>query len=1050
MKSFLLAICAAPLIAATATTITPLEPELNFDDIGQVQSGYILRGVTNSFETGVEGFRDEATGAVALPSTTSGNRSACFMHPPHKKGPGIVFQAFTLQLPKTPAGTIEGCTMMQHGTEKSDGVTYRVAINGRTAWEEHRNGSTEQPFRVDLAPWAGETVAIRFEVTPGPQNNTVCDQTLWIGRKLVLPGLQTQTTFRAPPPLDLRKLSAKQNKSWAPLSGFNGKTSAQLAGHTATLSYHGADGELAYTWNMDAATPAAPFGAFRLHAQMMGDQNIEIPLVLGANITWTQPVAPLTMRARKLFWSDAVECIQIFTNASGAQAALQTTARLEQKSLVLEMTCDQPWIKELNPGHWGALLRHRVPMPYCEHDVYFLPLENLFVSSFPDWIASGASQFREDKAVYEPLTDGARHGLRERFIFTAAWHVDETLANIPNPPSPWRAEMGRRIVLDIWNGSAFDASAQSPDTLADYDIRNDLIIFHSWQRDGYDNGLPAHFPARAQQGGEPAMQRLAKTAQRLGHQFALHENYVDYYPNYEHFTTNDLALQSDGKPEKSWFNKGTQLQSFAIKPSVMLRLAGEQSPEIHRRYGTTAGYLDVHSCVPPWFHLDHQAGVPGAGQIQSVWDAHRKLWQYERDVHSGPITGEGNRHWLWSGWLDGVEAQFGTGWPERDGMNAPLAVDFDLLRIHPLQINHGQGYYERWYGKTPPWGGGMPMVARDQYRMQEIVYGHIGFLSQGLWREPGAAWLEQHLMTPVTSRHADQRVSDIRYFVNGQWADATAAAKARDFNRVRITYANGLTITANNAAEDFAAAGQTLPQFGWFATNTDFAAGTVWREGVIVDFVNAPELRLANARRARDWQSGLPICPRVENFQALEKRRIQFSYVWKVGTPMPGGFRSFVHFDVPTNNYSGWQTIFLQDHALKTPTATWTNGMEVLDGPHELRLPEHIADGHYTWWIGLWNGHESFPLADADDNSNRIRLGDLVVADGGKTFRFEPWQRPGLSRAEWFRQHLNTAEKVIDFGFCKTDGGVVFKRDGQPWTTWTYPAKRDFHLEVEP
>lgn len=90
------------------------------------------------------------------------------------------------------------------------------------------------------------------------------------------------------------------------------------------------------------------------------------------------------------------------------------------------------------------------------------------------------------------------------------------------------------------------------------------------------------------------------------------------------------------------------------------------------------------------------------------------------------------------------------------------------------------------------------------------------------------------------------------------------------------------------------------------------------------------------------------------------------------------------------------------------------------------------------------------PLADAEDNFDRVRRGDLIAADGGQTVRFELWQRSGTSRADWFRQHLNAEEKVVDFGFCKTDGGVAFNRDGQPWTTRPSPAKRDFHLEVTP
>jgi hypothetical protein len=44
-----------------------------------------------------------------------------------------------------------------------------------------------------------------------------------------------------------------------------------------------------------------------------------------------------------------------------------------------------------------------------------------------------------------------------------------------------------------------------------------------------------------------------------------------------------------------------------------------------------------------------------------------------------------------------VEAQFGSGWPSNGGFTAPLTVDFDSFKIHPLQFNDGAGYYSRWW-----------------------------------------------------------------------------------------------------------------------------------------------------------------------------------------------------------------------------------------------------------------------------------------------------------------------------------------------------------------
>jgi len=66
---------------------------------------------------------------------------------------------------------------------------------------------------------------------------------------------------------------------------------------------------------------------------------------------------------------------------------------------------------------------------------------------------------------------------------------------------------------------------------------------------------------------------------------------VDYYPNYDFYNTNDIALDSAGQLQHAWYNPGTRIQSFAVKPDAILRLAATQSPEIHRRYNTLADYL---------------------------------------------------------------------------------------------------------------------------------------------------------------------------------------------------------------------------------------------------------------------------------------------------------------------------------------------------------------------------------------------------------------------------------------------------------------------------
>lgn len=109
-----------------------------------------------------------------------------------------------------------------------------------------------------------------------------------------------------------------------------------------------------------------------------------------------------------------------------------------------------------------------------------------------------------------------------------------------------------------------------------------------------------------------------------------------------------------------------------------------------RGYKTTAAYLDVHTCVPPWHQLDHDVSQPMAAMALAKVNNDAELFQFMRDTHGGPLFGEGSRHFYWAGLCDGVEAQVTAG-----EHNVPF-LDFDLLKIHPQMVNHGMGYYERW------------------------------------------------------------------------------------------------------------------------------------------------------------------------------------------------------------------------------------------------------------------------------------------------------------------------------------------------------------------
>lgn len=1053
MSALLLAVWLGAFPAEDTTAIVPDASVLRLDEVGLYDLGFAYRDQSERlFPRGWAGDFDEATGVACKPSGEQGGRTAFLLHPPWRGGTGIAFQRFVFQLPAAKRIVLRGATAM--GTDaakpgKSDGVTFRVRVGDRTLIDIHRADAAWQPFEFDLTPLAGQTVALRFETDPGPRSNSSFDFALWGDRELILEGYEPPArSHPEPPPLILKALSAPVTGVVPPVA-TPGLPVFRRDGETLELKVEGPNGTFAYRWERPRVAADPVLGRLSLQAELKGGPAVNVPLASSAAIEWAGPAQPGEAR-----WADGSETA--FTRpytVDGRTANLTVRARVQGQSLVFEVACDAPIVKAFDAGGWGPALRRReVPVPFYSGQVFYLPAEDLFVNALLDWTASNASQHLGTRAVYDSLTDGSRLPMAERAVFSAAWHLAEVLPGIPNPPSPFMKAVGGRLVLDIWGGP-YDEITRGLERLADHGISGGLVIVHNWQRDGYDNGLPAHYPAASDKGGEEAMRRLIATGKRLGYGMALHENYVDYYPNYEHFNERDVALDAKGEKQKAWFNEGTKIQSFAVAPDAILRLARGQSSEIHRRYGTSACFVDVHSAVPPWFHVDRRAGAEGAGQFGYVFETHGKLWAFERATHGGPVFGEGNNHWYWSGLLDGAEAQYGSGWPGNQGRSAPLAVEFDLLRIHPLQVNHGMGYHSRWWSdaESDSWGGQAPMVVLDQYRLQTLAYGHAPFLNYG-WNQVPLAWLEHNLSVPVATRYALARPEAIKYEVGGRWVDGTAAAKAGAWERVAVKYDNGLNLIANQSDDTMLLDGHALPKYGWLARAPGFVAGTTMRDGIVTDFLDSGDAVFANARAAADWDlSGVvQIRPTVSAFEATGPRQIRFAYDWKVDDTLDRDYTAFVHFGRLGAGIKKGDILFQQDHRTPEPTSAWRPGQVVKDGPHALNLPSDLPDGDYAWTIGLFSPRGGRArLAGPQDGDGRSLLGTLQVRDGGKSLAFEPASDSGNDSQRLYLEHLNAASKVVAFGPIATDGSVAIGREGDDWVLRPWPQDRAFTVRLD-
>ena len=115
-------------------------------------------------------------------------------------------------------------------------------------------------------------------------------------------------------------------------------------------------------------------------------------------------------------------------------------------------------------------------------------------------------------------------------------------------------------------------------------------------------------------------------------------------------------------------------------------------------------------------------------------------------------------------------------------------------------VNHGMGYYERWYRRGYNHVPGRDSCAPfqiDKYRAQELSYGHAGFV--GNLATANAHWVakEHHLMHAVQRLYGRSNPTRIEYEIEGSFVSASIALAVACTARHRITYASGLKLWVN-------------------------------------------------------------------------------------------------------------------------------------------------------------------------------------------------------------------------------------------------------------
>lgn len=1065
---------APPMPAGAAVTLPPGETLLA--DVGTSRVYWQSYGKEPvAMPIGSDG-HDPVSGTICADRGQVHGRRTLAVHPPWRVPTGKVYVDHSITLPTcTPIrlSLAFATTPEAAAPGKSDGVTFSCIVLAQGTERElvrrHHTTSQWAEERFDLSSYAGKTLVVRLQAEPGPKNNTAYDSARFADAKITIGSVEdaralnlkqmTSTrAYRATARGSLKGMGNTPAQGVTPSNMLPFANRLESADGVWKFSYQGEDCRVVYLYRPQDGTlddfavqvdDAAPF---------QPAQGGGVTAIVGSAGA-TREVAARGGKAVEVSQEKDANSLKVVWqyDLSGKPLVVTWNYRMVGKSLVVSARCDEPVVCRFSLGEMDATsLRKTILAPYLAGRVSyrFSQPAGVFVGRYLDWTASHASRCPQGLATYDPKTDGTRNAMVESGYVAVSPDVNEVLPSIPHPASPYLAVLGPRIMLDLWghHKGTYQGDAENLRALKDHGVDHMAIISHVWQRYGYDVKLPDHLPADPRYGGDEGMIEFGRAANACGYVWSLHENYIDLYPDAPSYNPVDQVLLANGKPSPAWYNPGTKVQSFGLKCNRALEFAKRTAPEAHRRFGTTAAYLDVHTCVPPWHQLDHQADQPMAAMALAKMKYDTELFQFMRDSHGGPMFGEGANHFYWAGRCDGVEAQV-IGSED----HSPF-LDFDLLKIHPQMVNHGMGYYERWFRQGHEhhyrWGhdtGSMEQI--DKYRAQELAYGHAGFI--GSSQVDNVLWVvrEHHLMHPAQRLYGQSRPTSIRYEVDGQLVSASAALVAGDTSRQQVCYESGLVVFVNWRKEPWQVEGRVLPQWGVLALGPQTEVATELRQGKWADYAECPEYLFADARTSFEmpYMRRKQVEPQLESFKYLGKNVVQVTYRWVVGDTLDADYHCFVH-GCDRSDPELKRIDFQQDHVLPKPTGQWKRGEVVVDGPYEIRIPDKADD--YALVVGLFNG-QRVGLAGWDRGGNRIEVARLRVTR--REGQITDIQAQKITAADIppedapldFRARLNPVGTEIDFGKLATDGSVKINREQGRLVVFPYPREKVFRVRLD-
>ena len=983
------------------------------------------------------------------------SRQSLGMHPPWRSGIGNVGVEYRVKLPNTNPITLSFFSAIRDvrpPEPPSDGVTYRVKVDGKTVYEKHDAETDWVAHEVNLSDFAGQEIILTLESDPGPNRDTTCDACYW-GDVILFAGTLAPTLSDE----EKQKLFAEN----------------LLAVKTAK-----SESPKTRVYNLDGGlTAAVTFGNYGFIDGVIGLGNAEKQVQFDGLRVWVKgQLVGATPSA--LSWGSWEEAPSYFPNValkwSQEIAVGDDNSRIffdiKQKGPALQLKIYSGSDDLIDRIEFGPATHH-APRVYYGHGYCIVEPEaftayadghNLSTSHVGMDFDNGlsvlqATSFPPDSFTVEPKTKR----------YTLSVHPGTTMTLLPGTKGAFDcairyrplyegkrsagvATKAGRFVFDIWGGR-YSEHLDIIKHAAKYGLTDSLFIAHNWQHYGYDDRLPDIFPPNPRLGTLKEMQEALELCNSLGMLYGVHDNYIDIYPDADGYNFDMTTFHENGQPRKAWNNYGIEAQSYQFRPDKFRPFLEQNLDLIVPNLPMSAYFVDVFSSLSPMDYYDRTGKFHSRAETRRQWNIafdtiRNRLSEANKTFPSAVTVGESGGDWL-IGHLDGADSNFMFISPEP----GELRIDVKCKEwsrvpwynaVHHTRFSlHGVGYSSRYEAQR---GRAIHGIESDDYITAEILTGHALMVDHASSRRGAVRkyWLAQDLIRYLAGKEIIEvefvggniHRQKITWDRDGDWAVVY----------VNLDEKNDWAVSDDRVAPDF-----VLSQYGYLGLFRNGYSAIHKQDGRVVesshrvlsDRMNMVVTNYINVRQ-KTVDGLLPIAPAIESFRYLGENRFAASFKWTARESAPKDLSVFVHC---VERRRAWHhrpnEAVLGGAFPAVPTSEWS-GEHVTD--YQMTIPDTLPAGRYHLVVGLYapndNGRRA-KLIGFNTDGDRYAVGWINVErrEGAvSNITFEPLD---WDETELYERLLPPKEPVEFAGGIKTKGAFRIVIEAESMTVTPLPEE---------